>query len=435
LGAFGEKLRKQREQRGIALDAISNTTKISTRMLRALEEEHFDQLPGGVFNKGFVRAYARQVGLDEEETVTDYLAALRESQLQSQTILPDFRAPGGKHIQNATPPPRSSDQSADAETDGDDGNHNGSHSSSAAERRKLNRRNQLRRNQDRERKEAVAGARRSPLAGDQDLRQEDSRNQDQQSKDQRNQALPGFIASGPSGESAEAPSARSPLFSRIILAAALLLATAGLALWNSHRHRQSAAKTEVSSNASSVAQSSATQIPSASPQITPGPSTPPVGKSSAAAPATKASLTSSVPKAAATTPPPNPSAVNPSSANPSPANSPPATSLVAKSATHPAAPKEPATFTVSIRADETTWISITADGKPVAHETLIAPAHTSVRAVREIVVRAGNAAGVSFLVNNKEIPASGNEGEVKTYVFDPNGLSSAPQAQLPANNR
>src|SRR6202046_2730730 len=91
LGTFGEKLRKQREQRGIALDAISNTTKISPRMLRAIEEEHFDQLPGGVFNKGFVRAYARIVGLDEDEAVTDYLAALRENQVLSQTILPNFR--------------------------------------------------------------------------------------------------------------------------------------------------------------------------------------------------------------------------------------------------------------------------------------------------------------------------------------------------------
>jgi len=96
VGAFGEKLRKQREQRGIALDAISNTTKISPRMLRALEDEHFDQLPGGVFNKGFVRAYARQVGLDEEEAITDYLTALRESQIRQQSILPDFRAPAGK---------------------------------------------------------------------------------------------------------------------------------------------------------------------------------------------------------------------------------------------------------------------------------------------------------------------------------------------------
>src|SRR5258706_6734364 len=96
VGAFGEKLRKQREQRGLALDAISNTTKISPSMLRALEAEHLDQLPGGVFNKGFVRAYARQVGLDEEEAITDYLTALRESQIRQQSILPDFRAPAGK---------------------------------------------------------------------------------------------------------------------------------------------------------------------------------------------------------------------------------------------------------------------------------------------------------------------------------------------------
>ena len=93
VGLFGEKLRKHRESRGLSLDAISTTTKISTRMLRAIEEEHFDQLPGGVFNKGFVRAYARQVGLDEEEVVNDYLAALRENHIQSQAILPNFRNP------------------------------------------------------------------------------------------------------------------------------------------------------------------------------------------------------------------------------------------------------------------------------------------------------------------------------------------------------
>src|SRR5271155_2874380 len=97
LGAFGEKLRKQRELQGISLDAVSDTTKISTRLLRALEEEHFDQLPGGVFNKGFVRAYARQVGLNEEEAIADYLAALRESQIQAQTILPNFRTPAGNN--------------------------------------------------------------------------------------------------------------------------------------------------------------------------------------------------------------------------------------------------------------------------------------------------------------------------------------------------
>ena len=101
MGAFGEKLRKQREQRGIELDAISNTTKIGTRMLRALEEEHFDQLPGGVFNKGFVRAYARHVGLDEEEAVAGYLAALRENQVQAVQIMPNLRGKPGNSSQAA----------------------------------------------------------------------------------------------------------------------------------------------------------------------------------------------------------------------------------------------------------------------------------------------------------------------------------------------
>ena len=85
-----------------------------------------------------------------------------------------------------------------------------------------------------------------------------------------------------------------------------------------------------------------------------------------------------------------------------------------------------------IRADETSWVSITADGKPVAHETLIAPAHTSVRATGEVVVKAGNAAGISFELNGKEIPAQGNEGEVKTYVFDASGFRVLPQPQSPA---
>src|ERR1700682_4477225 len=74
-GAFGERLRRERELRGITLEEISGSTKISKRHLQALEEEDFDALPGGIFNKGFVRAYARYVGIDEEQAVTDYIAA------------------------------------------------------------------------------------------------------------------------------------------------------------------------------------------------------------------------------------------------------------------------------------------------------------------------------------------------------------------------
>ncbi|MGZ4859635.1 MAG: helix-turn-helix domain-containing protein [Candidatus Angelobacter sp.] len=78
MGAFGDRLRREREMRGITLDEITESTKISRRHLEALEKEHFDQLPGGVFNKGFVRAYARFLGIDEDQAVADYSAASNE---------------------------------------------------------------------------------------------------------------------------------------------------------------------------------------------------------------------------------------------------------------------------------------------------------------------------------------------------------------------
>lgn len=78
MGVFGDRLRREREMRGITLDEITESTKISRRHLEALEGEHFDQLPGGVFNKGFVRAYAHFLGIDEDQAVADYSAASNE---------------------------------------------------------------------------------------------------------------------------------------------------------------------------------------------------------------------------------------------------------------------------------------------------------------------------------------------------------------------
>jgi cytoskeleton protein RodZ len=70
--SLGARLKREREQRKITLDEISMSTKIGTRFLIAIEEEHFDQLPGGIFNKGFVKAYARSVGVNEAEAVAEY---------------------------------------------------------------------------------------------------------------------------------------------------------------------------------------------------------------------------------------------------------------------------------------------------------------------------------------------------------------------------
>ena len=80
LPALGARLKEQRQKRGITLDEISKSTKIGTRFLEAVEEDQFDRLPGGIFNKGFIRAYARSIGADEEQAVADYLAIAAANQ-------------------------------------------------------------------------------------------------------------------------------------------------------------------------------------------------------------------------------------------------------------------------------------------------------------------------------------------------------------------
>lgn len=83
MASFGQKLRQAREARNITLQEIAAITKIGTRALQALEWERFEQLPGGIFNKGFVRAYARAVGLNEDETVAAYMEAAKVPPLET----------------------------------------------------------------------------------------------------------------------------------------------------------------------------------------------------------------------------------------------------------------------------------------------------------------------------------------------------------------
>jgi cytoskeletal protein RodZ len=77
---FGESLKREREMRGVTLEEVSAATRIATRFLRAIEDEKWDQLPGGVFNRGFVRAVARYLGLDEENIVAEYTLAVGDRQ-------------------------------------------------------------------------------------------------------------------------------------------------------------------------------------------------------------------------------------------------------------------------------------------------------------------------------------------------------------------
>jgi cytoskeletal protein RodZ len=76
--SIGEKLRLAREARGIALREISEQTRISIRYLEAIEADDYKRLPGGIFNRSFIRAYAKFVGVEEHSALEDYARTLRE---------------------------------------------------------------------------------------------------------------------------------------------------------------------------------------------------------------------------------------------------------------------------------------------------------------------------------------------------------------------
>lgn len=80
MGTLGERLRREREAKGVSLAEIATQTRIGARLLKAIEEEEFDLLPGGIYNRAFVRQYASFLGLDEEEAVREYLQAAGTAQ-------------------------------------------------------------------------------------------------------------------------------------------------------------------------------------------------------------------------------------------------------------------------------------------------------------------------------------------------------------------
>jgi cytoskeletal protein RodZ len=71
--SFGEELRRERELRSIELREVADATKVNIRYLEAMERNDFRPLPGGLFNRGFVRAYAEFIGIDPEGMVNAYL--------------------------------------------------------------------------------------------------------------------------------------------------------------------------------------------------------------------------------------------------------------------------------------------------------------------------------------------------------------------------
>jgi cytoskeletal protein RodZ len=71
---FGQHLRRAREQSGVTLRQIAESTKLSVANLTLLENNRVDKLPGGIYRRAIVRSYAAHVGLDPEATLHTFLA-------------------------------------------------------------------------------------------------------------------------------------------------------------------------------------------------------------------------------------------------------------------------------------------------------------------------------------------------------------------------
>jgi len=83
---LGEYLRSERLNRGITLEEISRETRISTRMLQAIEDGNTDSLPASVLVKGFLRAYAQKLGLDPETVVLRYQDLYEEEGARKEAL-------------------------------------------------------------------------------------------------------------------------------------------------------------------------------------------------------------------------------------------------------------------------------------------------------------------------------------------------------------
>src|SRR4051812_6455853 len=88
---LGEKLRQAREDRGYTISEISEHTRISSQYLESIENDDHSTLPGGIFNKGFVKSYAKFVGINEQEALLDYTRLISATEEASDGEMRTYR--------------------------------------------------------------------------------------------------------------------------------------------------------------------------------------------------------------------------------------------------------------------------------------------------------------------------------------------------------
>ena len=369
MGHFGDKFRQARETKELTLDQVSNVTKISSRMLKAIEEEHFDQLPGGVFNKGFIRAYAKHLGLNDEEAVNDYLTCLREAQVDAHEVwepqpvpAAPSAAPKKTHPEASKPAPKPSAPKPQSPPHVEE------------------------------------------LPDLQLPRAEDIRPPRREFTDRSPSGIPW----------------------RLVTVAAVTVVLA-MILWIRH------ARVEHPATAMANTQPTPGQPTSAAPAPDPAPSQPTANPAAAPSNSVSPPAPAAVSPPPQPAPTPRASTEASSAPASDATESSDVTIRKFDKSVSKSSDKQSTTLNLVIRASENSWISVLADGQLVTQETLIAPANTSVRAAHQITVRIGNAAGISFLFNGQEVPSQGDESEVKTLIFDASGFKSIAAQPAPAN--
>jgi cytoskeleton protein RodZ len=311
--SVGETLRRERLKRNLDLDQISRELKISGRMLEAIESDHYDQLPGSVFAKAFVRQYARLLGLDDGELAIQ--------------------------VQRAIDPPVFS----------------------AAE-----------------------------IARPAVIPSELPRMEDWQSTGDSRIRSSGSLSAA-------------------ALVVVVMLMCAVVYAWMQRPRTQSAG-----AQRTVAAQSIHTDPP---PPPPPAAITPPVTDPAPATQAPAAGQTA--PPASQTGVAPAPNAADPQATPPPQTATPPA----------PAGPVH-----VEIVAEDATWLTAKVDGKTVFSGTMEASARRTLDAEKDIVLRLGNAGGVSISLNGKPIGVAGPKGQVRTVQFTSGGfqiVSAKPASPAP----
>ncbi len=75
---LGEYLKNKREEKGLTIQQVANETKIQKMYLRAIEEQNFEELPEATYVKGFLKSYAKTIGVDPQEVLDVYVEMINE---------------------------------------------------------------------------------------------------------------------------------------------------------------------------------------------------------------------------------------------------------------------------------------------------------------------------------------------------------------------